>query len=287
MTIDLVVRGPFSLRESVAFAEGFEPAAIGGADGVFRAALVDDDGTPVGLEVTQEGSRLVVKHSSALPDECVAAHAARILSVDIDGSGLEEVAARDPVVADLTERFPGRRPVCFGTPYEAAAWSVLSQRTSMRQAAAAKRRLTEELGEAVEVGAHVLTTFPAPGTIAGAPELPGVGGRREERLRSVARAALDGVLDPSALRAADAQSALERLQVISGVGPFSATLILGRGAGHPDTEPPSIPPARRAIAEAYGLTEVGDDRVADIAEGWRPFRTWVFFLVRSAAMAGR
>lgn len=283
MTVDLVVRGPFSLDESVAFAERFEPAAIGGRAGVFRAALVDDDGTPVGLAVRQQGGRLLVEHESPLPDERVAAHASRILSVDIDGTGLVEVASRDPVVAELVKRFPGRRPVCFGSPYEAAAWAVLSQRTSMRQAAAVKRRLSDELGKTVVVDGCQLTAFPAPATLAGAAALPGVSGRRAERLRGVAQAALEGVLEPGSLRALGAEEALRQLQGVSGIGPFSAALVLGRGAGHPDLAPPSIAPARRAIAEAYGLESVDDATVAEVAEGWRPFRTWVLFLLRNAA----
>jgi len=271
VTIELEVRGAFSLEQSIAFAEGFDAAAIGGGDGVFRAALVEDDGTAAAIAVRQTGDRLAVEHGSVLSDERIAMHAARILSVDIDGSGLEDVAARDSVVGTMVDRFPGRRPVCFGTPYEAAAWSALSQRASMRQAAALKRRLTAELGERVKVADHELTAFPAPATVVGATELPGVTGRRADRLGAVAQAAPDGVFDPSALRAVDVEQALERLREVHGVGPFSAALILGRGAGHPDLAPPSIAPARRAIAQAYGLGEVDDERAAEIADGWRPF----------------
>ncbi|MGI8749913.1 MAG: DNA-3-methyladenine glycosylase 2 family protein, partial [Thermoleophilaceae bacterium] len=217
MTIELEPRGAFSLDRSISFAEEFDAAGIGGEHGVFRVALVDDDGTAAAIAVRRaevkpaasksasEGDRLVVEHQSAMSDERIAAHAARILSVDIDGRGLEDVAARDPVVDTLVERFPGRRPVCFGTPYEAAAWSALSQRASMRQAAALKTRLTAELGERVKVADHELTAFPAPATVVRAAELPGVTGRRADRLRAVAQAALDGAFDPSALRALDTE----------------------------------------------------------------------------------
>ncbi|MCZ9339301.1 DNA-3-methyladenine glycosylase 2 family protein, partial [Streptomyces sp. TRM76130] len=56
-----------------------------------------------------------------------AADVARILSLDVDGSGFADVAA-DPVVAGLMEQFPGLRPVCFNSPYEAAAWAVIGHR---------------------------------------------------------------------------------------------------------------------------------------------------------------
>ena len=47
---------------------------------------------------------------------------------------------RDPVIAQRQERLPGLRPCGFHSPYEAAAWAVLSQRIQMRQAAALRTR---------------------------------------------------------------------------------------------------------------------------------------------------
>lgn len=277
---ELQPAGSFSLAWSIEFAEGFPAAGIGGGDGVFRAALAEDAGV-CGFTVRAEGSRLLAEHAGDLDEARVRAHVERVLSLDVDDSPLAGVAERDPVVRSLVERFPGKRPVCFPTPWEAAAWSVLSQRTSMAQAAGVKRRLVDELGARVTVDGVELTAFPAPGVLAAAEEIPGVAGRRAERLRAVAEAAVDGMLDPVTLRALDTDEAMARLQEIQGVGPFSAMLILARGAGHPDLSPPSIAPARRAIAEAYGLAEVDADRVREISEGWRPMRTWVLFLLRS------
>jgi DNA-3-methyladenine glycosylase II len=231
--------------------------------------------------VRQEGDRLLVSQAGDQPESRVRAHVERVLSLDVDDGPLAEVAERDPVVRSLVERFPGKRLVCLPSPWEAAAWTVLSQRTSMAQAAGVKRRLVEELGPRVPVDGVELTAFPPPGALAGAEEIPGVAGRRAERLRAVAQAAVDGVLDPAALRTLDTGEAMARLEQIHGIGPFSAMLILGRGAGHPDLPPPAIPPARRAIAEAYGLEEVDADRAREISEGWRPMRTWVLFLLRS------
>lgn len=57
VTIELEVRGAFSLEQSIAFAEGFDAAAIGGGDGVFRAALVEDDGTASPCARRATGSR--------------------------------------------------------------------------------------------------------------------------------------------------------------------------------------------------------------------------------------
>lgn len=286
MTIELAAKGPFSLAQSIAFSEGLGADASGGAEGVFHAALVDDDGTPAAFAARQVGATVAIEHDGGLDDARMCAHAARILSVDVDARGLDAVAKRDPVVAALLEEFPGRRPVCFPTPYEAAAWSVLSQRTSMRQAAAVKRGLAQALGRHVAVGGWQARAFPGPAAILEATELPGVGGlQRAQRLRGVAEAALDGRLDPELLRGfAEPEEAIEHLTGIHGVGPFSALLILTRGAGHPDVAPPTtIARARAALAQPYGLdaSEIDAVRAGQLAEPWRPYRSWVFFLLRN------
>ena len=117
-------RGAFSLAESIAFLEGFAPLDADAAAGRLRLALSDDDGTPLAFEAREEDGAVLVEHAGRLSAERAATHVARVLSLDVDGTPLREIARRDPVVAGLVERFPGRRPVCFGTPFEAAAWAV-------------------------------------------------------------------------------------------------------------------------------------------------------------------
>jgi DNA-3-methyladenine glycosylase II len=57
------------------------------------------------------------------------------LDVDVDACGWPDVGRRDPVIADAQERLPGLRPCGFHSPYEAAAWAVLSRRLRIVQAA--------------------------------------------------------------------------------------------------------------------------------------------------------
>lgn len=286
MAVELSPRGPFALAQSIEFAAGFDPMSSGGADGRFFASLCDDDGTSAAFVAHEVDGRVVIEHDGALSDDRLCAHAARILSLDTDASALADVAARDQVAAAVLAEFPGARPVCFPTPFEVAAWSVLSQRTSMRQAAVVKAGLSQALGEEVEVGGRRDIAFPSPMAVAEAPELPGVGGaQRLERLRAVARAAADGALDPELLRGfATPDEALAHLEGIHGIGPFSALLVLTRGAGHPDVAPPTtIARARQALAEPYGLDpdQVDAECAASLADAWRPFRSWIFFLLRN------
>jgi NADPH:quinone reductase-like Zn-dependent oxidoreductase len=62
-----------------------------------------------------------------------------------------------------------------------------------------------------------------------------------ERLRALGAAAAAGELDAARLRAMESEEALDALRSLPGVGPFSAGLILVRGANHPDAFPAAEP----------------------------------------------
>lgn len=276
----LTPRGPFSLAASVRFLEGFTPASYADAgDGVLRLAFPADDGYPaVGAAVRQDGDTVRAEFTG--PD--ATAQVARILSLDVDGAGFPAVGDADPVVAGLMAEFPGLRPVCFYSPYEAAAWAVIGHRVRMTQAAAVKSRLAERYGERVEVAGRVLHAFPAPPVLRTLPpRVLGLTDVKVERLHAIADAAEDGALDAARLRALPADDALAELRGLPGIGPFSAELILIRGAGHPDVFPRHEPRLHAAMARAYG-GDAGDvPRLAGIAERWRPYRSWVALLLRA------
>ena len=178
MTISLRPQGPFTLAAPL------------------LVALTDDGGDAVALRAVWDGETVDVDFVSDLPAAKVEAHAARVLSLDVDASGLSEVAERDPVIGRLLEEAGGRRPVCFGTPFEAAVWAVLSQRVSMAQAGRVKEELAASLGTRMEIGGEEVVAFPGPEVLSSVEELPGVWASKRERIRGLAAAALAGDLDP-------------------------------------------------------------------------------------------
>jgi 3-methyladenine DNA glycosylase/8-oxoguanine DNA glycosylase len=71
------------------------------------------------------------------------------------------------------------------------------------------------------------------------------------------------------------------LIAIPGIGPFSAELILLRGAGDPDFTPTAEPRLARAMAIAYDMKAPPSAAdIAEISEVWKPSRTWVSLLLR-------
>ncbi|MFJ1869268.1 DNA-3-methyladenine glycosylase family protein [Streptomyces sp. NPDC088097] len=297
--------GPFSLASSIRFLEGFTPASYDqAADGVLRMAFPTDDGAGViGCAVRQEeaasgGSGPVtadftvyaedgsVRAARTTETQAATAQIARILSLDVDGADFPALGKADPVVAGLQADYPGLRPVCFYSPYEAAAWTIIGNRIRMTQAAAVKARIAREHGQALDVAGHTLHAFPTPHALRRLERLAGLTDLKVERLHALADAALDGRLDAIALRAQPAEFALTDLRELPGIGPFSAELILIRGAGHPDVFPAAEPRVHQAIATQYGLDDTAarsPARLAQIADAWRPYRSWVALLLRARA----
>ena len=275
MTFRLRAQGPFSLPAAAGFAVAFPGTQAASEDGHLRFAwAVDDDWRTVAVEVHETPTGVA---GTLDPDpggslaQAARRDVERILSLDVDGRAFAALADGDAVVAGLQRRHGALRPVLFFTPYEAAAWAIIGHRIRRTQAATVMRRLGAELGER---GA-----FPAPARLADleAPQA-GLTEQKVEQLRALAAAALDGRLGRDRLRAMDPDEAIEELQDLAGIGPFSAELILVRGVGAPDALPRHEQRLLRAARAAYGLPDDAD--IASVAEGWRPYRSWVSLLLR-------
>jgi len=275
--------GPFSLQASIAFQERFTPAAYGGAsdDHLHMAFVVDGNEEAVGVCVREHEGKLLCEMHGEVDAQAAYAQTMRILSLDVDGRAWPLVGQRDPVIRQLQARYPGLRPVCFFSPYEAAAWALIGHRIRIAQAAGIKVRMARELGQAVEIHGERMYAFPGPDRLRKLEAFPGLFGRKVEYLRQLALATLDGKLDAAYLRALPQEQALEHLKTLPGVGDFSAQLILLRGAGAPDGLAAHEPRLGRAIALAYGLKSPPTaEEMERIAEAWRPYRTWATLLLR-------
>ncbi len=277
MTITLHPRGPFSLTAAATFVEGFPGTQAERAPQTLRYAwAVDGDWRTVQATLHQDDDGVHADLADR-PDGELTRRAARdleqMLCLDVDGTGFSALGTRDRVVATLQGRFPGLRPVLFYTPYEAAAWTIISQRIRMTYAATVKARLADAIGE------H--GAFPAPARLAQlAGPQPGLTDRKIDQLRTLGAAAQDGALARGRLRAMSYRDGLEHLRRLPGIGPFSAELILIRGAGDPDVLPDHDSRLDEAIRRAY---DTDDDAAAirSITESWRPYRAWVALLLRA------
>lgn len=275
--------GPYELRESATF--GFGHLVDPSFDGVMRTAFcVDGYADAAGVEIRQDDRGVhVTVHGSADPDQ-VTAQVARMLSLDHDGTGFAAVGERDPVIGRLQAAAPGLRPPQFHSPYEAAAWSVLSARRPVPQMAQLRDRLCAAHGTGFELAGRRSHAFPTPRALLQVEDFPGLGEVKLTRLHAVARAALDGRLDVGRLVALGPDVAMAELRELPGIGPFYASLIVVRACGLADVLVVNEATALDAMARLYGLDgPPAPAEVARLAEAWRPFRTWAAVLVRAAA----
>ena len=254
--IEIAVQGPWSLATSRLFWEGFTPSALPAREGqaLQSTFLVEGEWRRAAVSVTQRGATAVLSLSGSGDLDLAAAQVGRFLALDVDGRAWPDVGARDPVIAAAQAELPGLRPCGFYSPYEAAAWSVLSQRTSMVQAAQVRARLSVD------------GVFPAPAVLRSM-DLD-LAGRKPEYLRAVAEAALDGLLDAVTLRAMKPAAAVLAVQQVKGLGPFAAELVVLRGANAPDAVPHNEARLADEVAHRYGRP------LAEVSEAWRPYRTW-------------
>jgi DNA-3-methyladenine glycosylase II len=275
--------GPFSLHSAISFLQGFAPALHGrGQTGHLHLAFVPDgERRAAGACVRSLDGGLIVEVSGPAEPGAAARQVERILSLDVDGSGFPAVGERDPAIGRLQARYPGLRPVSFLSPFEAGAWFVLSQRIRAAQAVALKARITDELGERVAICGEERAAFPAPGVVAELEGLAGLPERKLATLRALAQAAAQGELDGERLRAMGGEAAVEELQRLPGVGPFTAQGIVVRGANEPDYLATAEPRMAQAAALAFGLdAPLAPEELARRGEAWRPYRSWVGLLLR-------
>jgi DNA-3-methyladenine glycosylase II len=146
--------------------------------------------------------------------------------------------------------------------------------------------LVADHGTRLEVGGGEAWAFPTPERLAQLTDLPGLAQVKVERLRGVADAALDGLLDVARLRALGPIDGPASVRAIPGIGPFWSSAIYLRGCGIAD-EFPDEPISIAALGALHGLGDRPDpETLASLTDAYRPYRMWVAFLLRVAASRG-
>jgi DNA-3-methyladenine glycosylase II len=290
---ELPTRGPFSLKAAAEF--GFGPNQGRPAfDGAMRLAFPVDGGRGYAGAVLREpepdGTVTVELTLRGEPHPDVAlAQVARVVSLDHDGGAFARVGENDAVIGALQRAHPGQRPVLFHSPYEGAAWAIISARRPSARAAEVRRELSIQLGETFELAGQTVHAFPQPEHLAElGDQFPGLNLEKLIRLRGVAGAGMDGTLDVAHLHEIGPEQAYVELQALKGLGPFYAGLVVLRATGFADAWLPVPEPKVLAhVTRYYGLVKApGPKQFAALAEGWRPFRTWATVLIRLAGDRG-
>jgi DNA-3-methyladenine glycosylase II len=271
----------FTLAAASDFYAGFTPGsgmAAAATDRLTLAFRVDRGFEAVAVSL-HEGDGVLVAEMAGSEDEAgVRAQLGRVLGLEADAGAWQALGERVPLVGQLKAEFPGFFTAAKPSPYDAAVWSVIAPRLGMKVAARIKMDIARTHGTAVELHGRTHHVFPAPRELLALEQIAGLDDEKVARLRGVARAALDGLLDAEGLRAMGEASALRRLQSLRGIGPWSASHIYHRGAAPIDALPLTEPRVLHGFAHATGAA-VDAASFLRAAEAWRPFRMWVTVLL--------
>jgi DNA-3-methyladenine glycosylase II len=286
----LDTRGPYDLREVALM--GFGHRDERSFDGVMRLAFcVDGDyEQQVGVEVRQSGSTLELRvhdrPGQRADLDVVANQVARVVSVNHDGDAFARLCQADPALRRLQEAVPGFRPSLFYSPYEAAVWSIISARRARPQGISLRARLADAHGFTFDLAGVATPALPTPSALLGLDTFPGLPADRIPRLHAIAEAAHQGLLSVERLTKMSPEEAKADLQQLPGIGPFYSALIVIRACGLADVLSTEESRSREAVQALYGLDHAPTDaELTEIAERWRPFRTWVTVMIR--AISGR
>jgi DNA-3-methyladenine glycosylase II len=273
--------GPFVLAQANRYFGGW-PTLAGDPSAIVMAFPVEGWRTSAAVVVRQDSAGLVsgeVFGADAQDADSAWHTALAAVSLDVDGAGFAEVGQRDPVIGDLQDHFGATRPVCFHSPYEAAAALVIGHRMSIAQTRSIRAKLATEHGDALTVEGQHFSAFPRPHVLLELQRFGPIFGEKMERLHGIAEAALAGRLDRERLRNMPVADALADLRSLRGVGAFIAQGILIRGAGLAD-EVSDDEVTAQAVQHAYSLPEPPDRAaIVQIAEPWRPYRAWAMVLL--------
>ncbi|MDC0715648.1 DUF488 family protein [Nannocystis bainbridge] len=236
--------------------------------------VLDVAGEAVLIEVEDRGTvdapdlHPVVRHGdpAVLTRPELATTLRKILGLDIDPEPLHRLTTADRRLRTIALALRGMRPPRFADWFEVFANVVPFQQVSLDAGAAIVGRLVERFGAALEHDGGRFYAFPTAASIAGARldalRRVGLGARKADALRRIARAIVAGELTEPAIAAMSTPDALEALVELPGIGPWSAALVLLRGLGRLDVFPPGDVGVARGLRALLGA-DAPLDRVID------------------------
>lgn len=256
---------------------------------VYRRVLVLD-GVPVEVAARQlgpvEAPRLAVELAAErLPagaEERAGELLARMLGLQVDLEGFYRLAAGDPRLGPLVERFRGAKPTRYPTVFEALVNAIACQQVTLTLGIQILNRLALAHGLRYEGEDGSYPAFPRPADLAGlepaALRALGFSRQKAEAIRSLVEGVVAGELCLDELERLDDAAAQERLLALRGVGRWTAEYVLLRGLGRLHVFPGDDVGGQRNLRRWLGLEgPLSYDRVRAILEPWRAYSGLLYY----------
>ena len=221
------------------------------------------------------------------PEAVITASLNRLLGLRVDLTAFYELAAADPKLGPLAQRFRGVKPPRFLTLFEALINGIACQQITLTQGIRLQARLAEKYGmarvESVEVeSAESAHAFPRPEDLAAAEPaaLQAMGFSRQKVLALLTLACdiTEGRLDLEALETMGDEAALAHLMELRGVGRWTAEYIQLRGLGRLRVFPGDDVGARKNLRGWLERDEPTDyEGVRRLVAPWEPYAGLLYF----------
>jgi DNA-3-methyladenine glycosylase II len=257
--------------------------------GTYRRALVWH-GTPIEVAVTQttppDAPTLEVVITGARRVRGLRAHVTaaleHLLGIRVDLAAFYRLAAHDPTLAPLVQRFRGVKPPRFPTLFEVLVNAIACQQVTLTLGIRLLNRLAEAYGPPVLTPGMPAHVFPRPDDLAVvAPETLrelGVSRQKARALIELAAAIATRRLDLDRLVGSDDDATVAQLCQLRGVGRWTAEYVLLRGLGRLCTFPGDDVGARANLERWLRLAEPLDyEGVRSTLAKWRPYGGLIYF----------
>jgi DNA-3-methyladenine glycosylase II len=285
---------PFDFDHSLAFLRGFplmredqtitdasvtRAVVAGGETIVFRVEGRGTVDAPL-LDVTLYAGQAIIAELQAAALDRIGF----FLSIADDLAPFYAIGREDTAFAPIIERLYGYHQVKFLTPWENAAWAILSQRMPMSAARRRWNALIERYGSSLTIDGVTYRAFPPAERLAIVnPDdllaiLPNL--RKAPYLHAAARAFDD--VDEHWLRTAPYDEVNAWLRRIPGIGEWSATFVLIRALGRMEratTEEALL----RAAGRVYGPQAGTPDGLQELAAQYGPYQGYWAHYLRAAS----
>jgi DNA-3-methyladenine glycosylase II len=228
-----------------------------------------------------------------LPGSRVRALQVRVASSDrpvlVPGLAVAHLRKADPVLARVIDAHPDFDPRAWLVDlppmdaFGALVFQIAGQQLSIRSARSILRRLQERFRGRFPTPEELTSLSPA------ALRQLGFSRAKAATLLGVAKEFRAGRLSDSLLRSLSDTQIEAVLTKIKGIGPWTVHGFLIIAFDRPDVVLPGDLVLRKAIQRTYRLRRLpSQDRVLEIAEAWRPYRTLATgYLFRAAFAAPR
>ena len=183
---------------------------------------------------------------------------------------VRHIAGRDRVMAGFVERFgPCRMTPWANEPFSALVNSVISQQLSVKAADTIAKRCLQVAGRGERFVPKKLLDA-SDETLRSC----GLSGAKVRYIKGIADAAQRKQVNFAQLRQMSDDELIKALTAFSGIGVWTAEMLMIFAFGHPDIMSLGDLGLRRGVETIYELDHAPSDRVIlGAAETWRPYRS--------------